>query len=299
MPENPTDQASREAASFFQSLAEREGMAPSFVRLQEALFQFRRDELKRDATPIDSPAPAVIEEAFGHGRCLAQQVRLIPPPKILHETFQRLLAVLFAHCELPSSFRKWAQGAASADGLLENWLEAMSSKDQHVLAAFAEKSGQDEEILRWVGRELARPFYYQYGRIISMKDLSAWHHGACPCCGGAARMARLEKETGRRHLWCDLCDVQWSFSRVQCPFCGNDDTEQLGNLDVEEQSRYRIAVCQQCEGYLRTIDERQLPEGIFANMPLEDVATLPLDFVARREGYRQGLLDREKENHLS
>ncbi|MFH1011471.1 MAG: formate dehydrogenase accessory protein FdhE [bacterium] len=274
------------ARSFFHSLREREGAAADFVDLQEALFRFRGEEMEREDLSGQFAAPRVDEQALGRGKCLASQVSLIPPSKFLHQSFRHLLDVLAAQSKLPASFRDWAEGAAQANGLLEDWLRAASESNALLLTNLAQESGQDEELLRWVGRELAKPFFHRSGRALSQQHLSAWHRGECPCCGGFPRMARLEKETGRRHLWCDLCNVEWPFARLPCPFCGNDDTEKLGFLEIEGQDTYRITVCKACKGYLRTIDERHLPEGVFADMVLEDVAAFPLDFVARLEEYR-------------
>ena len=81
--------------------------------------------------------------------------------------------------------------------------------------------------------------------------------------------------------------MEWTFSRIQCPFCGNQDAKQLGNLEPEGWEVYRIAVCELCKGYLRTIDERKLPEGRSADLSKEEIATLHLCFIAEREGYHQ------------
>ncbi|MBM3324805.1 MAG: formate dehydrogenase accessory protein FdhE, partial [Calditrichaeota bacterium] len=257
-----------------------------FVDLQEALFRFRNEEMERENLSGELALPEVDEEALSRGKCLATQVSLIPPSKLLHQSFRHLLDVLATQSKLPSSFRQWAEGSALANGLLEDWLRAATESNALRLTSLAQETEQDEDLLRWVGRELAKPFFHRHGRALSKKHLSLWHRGECPCCGGFPRMARLEKETGRRHLWCDLCNVEWPFVRLPCPFCGNDDAEKLGFLEIEGQKIYRITVCKACNGYLRTMDERQLPEGVFADMMLEDVAAFPLDFVARREGYR-------------
>jgi len=272
--------------SLSDSLSGRAGVSPGYVRLQEALLRYRSAELGSETLPSGFPSPAAGDDAVSRGRSVAREIELIPESKALHASLKRLLEAVAGHCELPSSFLEWTRTSAAGDGILEKLFRAVTRSDTKLLETIAKKSGQDKELLDWIGRELAKPFFQRYSRVISSESLAKWNRGRCPCCGGAARMARLEKETGRRYLWCDLCAVEWPFVRLQCPFCGNDDAEQLGNLEPEGQETYRIAVCQKCKGYLRTVDERKLPEGVTANLPLEDIATLPLNFVAEREGYR-------------
>ena len=103
-------------------------------------------------------------------------------------------------------------------------------------------------------------------------------------------MARLAREEGQRLLWCDLCDVQWRFPRITCPFCGNSDHEKLGYLQSDELPNYRIDVCEVCHGYLRAKDERNLPEGDRVDFTIEDVGTLHLCMAAEKQGYRTGFL---------
>lgn len=283
----PLNRAEPGKTGSLSGLSGRAGVAPGYLQVQEALFRFRSAELETDTLPSGFPSPAAGDRVVSGGRCLAGEMKLIPKPKALQGTLTRLLNVLSGHCELPASFLEWTEKSAADSESLETWFRAVTTGDSTLLDAIAEESGQDRDLLRWIGRELAKPFFQRYSRVIAAESLAKWGQGVCPCCGGMARMARLEKETGRRYLWCDLCALEWPFSRLQCPFCGNDDAQQLGNLEPEGQETYRIAVCQRCKGYLRTVDERKLPNEVVANLVLEDIATLPLSFVAEREGYQQ------------
>ena len=280
--------------SLSDSLKEREGVSPEYIQLQEALSEFRSLEVKSDAlAPEDFPPLATANEAVLQKRSLITATKLVPRPKALRASLKRLLKALSGHAQLPDSFSNWTEASATD---IEDWFRASVKRDDARLSEIAKISQQDMELLLWVGRELAKPFFQRYSRTIPAESLQNWNQGACPCCGGPPKMARLEKETGRRYLWCELCAIEWAFSRIQCPFCGNDDAKQLGNLEPKGQEVYRIAVCEPCKGYLRTIDERKLPEGIAADLGKEEIATLHLCFIAEREGYHQSAIVFQNKN---
>jgi FdhE protein len=99
-------------------------------------------------------------------------------------------------------------------------------------------------------------------------------------------MGRYGQESGQRFLWCFLCDLQWVFPRVACPFCGCTDPAQLGSLRPEGVEHHRVDVCDSCWGYLRAVDERARPAP--ADLLREEVATTYLCAIAEQRGYRQG-----------
>ncbi len=269
--------------SLSDSLEERKGVSPAYLQLQKALSEFRSLEVKSDAlAPEDFPSLATANEAVLQKRSLITAAKLVPRSKALRASLKRLLKALSGYAQLSDSFSNWTE-ASTTD--IEGWFRASVKRDNARLSEIAKTSQQDRELILWVGRELAKPFFQRYSRTIPKESLKNWNQGACPCCGGPPKMARLEKETGRRYLWCELCAIEWAFSRIQCPFCDNKDAKQLGNLEPEGWEIYRIAVCELCKGYLRTVDERKLPEGSVADLEKEEIATLHLCFVAEREGY--------------
>jgi FdhE protein len=54
----------------------------------------------------------------------------------------------------------------------------------------------------------------------------------------------------------------------------------LGDADVRW-----VETCERCKGYIKTVDERKLPEGELVFPVVEEAATLHLDLLAEREGY--------------
>ena len=99
-------------------------------------------------------------------------------------------------------------------------------------------------------------------------------------------MGRLEKETGKRLLQCHLCRTEWAFKRLECPFCGNSNQEKLRFFCDQEDPAYRVEVCDLCKTYLKTVDAREVDKEV--SLFVEDLATLHLDLVAEREGFRRG-----------
>jgi len=198
--------------------------------------------------------------------------------------------------EVPSTAAQDAPGGGSPDApvpreTLARWFHAAWRADRRALQELAEPYACDADLLAFFGRQLARPFFQRLGATLQL-DPGAWRpeqlHAGCPLCGGAPRIGRYWPEEGGRTLWCDLCDIEWRFPRVTCPFCLNRDHETLGFLSIAEHENYRIDVCDSCQGYLRAIDDRSTGRTAALDYLVEDVGTVHLGLAAEREGYRPG-----------
>jgi FdhE protein len=120
----------------------------------------------------------------------------------------------------------------------------------------------------------------QYGERIAKSD---WSEGYCPICGREPKIGELKEDEGRRWLFCHQCGYEWSFVRIKCPFCGNEEQQSLAFFTVEGDERYRVDVCNECKRYIKIIDFRETKQE--ANLDVEDIATLHLDMLAYEEGY--------------
>ena len=114
----------------------------------------------------------------------------------------------------------------------------------------------------------------------------------CPTCGGAPQLSVLQAaagggsslEGGSRHLLCATCLGTWSFRRVLCPGCGEEDERKLVYFHSPDFEHLRIDACESCRQYLKSVDLGQLGLAV----PLVDeVAGAPLDIWAREHGYRK------------
>lgn len=105
---------------------------------------------------------------------------------------------------------------------------------------------------------------------------------SCPVCGGAPGAARVgvtKSSDGRgKELWCPQCGAAWEFERVRCARCGTQNQSHLHYFNIEGDDAHRIATCDECGGYLRTIyqDDALAP---FA-FEVEDVVMAKLDLIA-------------------
>ncbi len=113
-----------------------------------------------------------------------------------------------------------------------------------------------------------------------------WENSFCPVCGSLPNIGVLggDKE-GAMSLVCSLCETQWDFKRLHCPFCGNDNHEWLGYFVTEGEERYRVNYCDKCKLYLKVVDLRKKSNGY--SYPIEDILTLPLDILAQEKGYKR------------
>jgi len=114
-------------------------------------------------------------------------------------------------------------------------------------------------------------------------DTETWDHGYCPFCGSLPSISFLDK-TSKRYMHCELCGLEWRFPRLKCPFCNNDDHKKLGYFDVENQEGLRVDFCRQCGRYIKTVDKRIFEKA--GPMELENLATLHLDILAAKEGFK-------------
>ena len=145
------------------------------------------------------------------------------------------------------------------------------------------------------------PFMEKYAHLLMKyyKETN-WFRGSCPICGREPLMAKIEPETGKRWLQCCLCKTDWGFKRIGCPFCGNMKQKELRFFYVDENSPYRVDVCDECKRYIKTIDTRELKTQMLTkltnltNLFIDYVTTTYLDKLAQNEGFCSsdtGLLD--------
>ncbi|MFV1966207.1 MAG: formate dehydrogenase accessory protein FdhE [Pirellulaceae bacterium] len=138
--------------------------------------------------------------------------------------------------------------------------------------------------MRNVLAPLIAPFVAEAaGRRKQRTEAAPKSAGRCPLCGSPPGLAKLKRENGRRVLFCSLCGERWEFARIGCPFCGSQ--QGLGMLSIDTADPNTIETCEQCKGYLKTVDERKLPENKQVIPLVETIATLYLDLIAEKEGY--------------
>lgn len=113
----------------------------------------------------------------------------------------------------------------------------------------------------------------------------------CPVCGSAPSISKVDGETadGRhRSLWCGQCGCEWPYERVRCARCGTQDPLKLHFHHVEGDDSHRIASCDECGGYIRSVFlEERTSFGLFS-FEVEDVLMARLDAIAADPSIARG-----------
>jgi FdhE protein len=160
-------------------------------------------------------------------------------------------------------------------------LKAALTSDLKAIETAAQPLEIDPPVLTLLLRLSLRPALLDMARAaLDRLDLSQWNYGHCPVCGSAPILADLSDEGGKRRLHCSLCETAWPYPRLRCPFCENDNIEDLSYLRAENEEGLRVDLCSGCGHYLKTIDLRELAGPVI--VPLDDVATWHLDLIAQQ-----------------
>jgi FdhE protein len=106
----------------------------------------------------------------------------------------------------------------------------------------------------------------------------------CPVCSGLPVLGVLREEGhgARRSLVCGLCFTEWDYLRVICPRCREQRFDALPVFTAEQFAHVRLAACDSCRTYLKTID---LTKDGLAIPIVDDIASVSLDLWARDQGY--------------
>ncbi len=117
---------------------------------------------------------------------------------------------------------------------------------------------------------------------IAKIETSSSHPTQCPLCGSAPAVARVlgsgAIQGGAKQLWCGQCGTVWDFERIRCVRCGERNQSHLHYYNIEGDEAHRIATCDTCGGYTRTVyQEDSLAPFSFE---VEDVVMTRLDMLA-------------------
>jgi len=109
----------------------------------------------------------------------------------------------------------------------------------------------------------------------------------CPFCQGKPQLTFLESkesssEGGVRDMLCSLCLSTWSYRRVVCAKCGEEDPAKLVYYHTAEYDHVRVDACESCRYYIKSVD---LTRYGFAVPLVDEMAAAPLDLWTRERGY--------------
>ncbi|MBN1572236.1 MAG: formate dehydrogenase accessory protein FdhE [Deltaproteobacteria bacterium] len=120
------------------------------------------------------------------------------------------------------------------------------------------------------------------------KALDSWGKSYCPICGAPPNISAIEGEENRLFLYCGRCSQSWNFPRLVCVHCGEEDQKKLQYFFAKNDEIHRVYVCDSCKHYIKSVDKR---EKTVVFPQLEDLTTMGLDIVAKKEGYKRESVD--------
>jgi len=193
------------------------------------------------------------------------------------------------HGQKTAALQRLSAGVATHPEQLQALAAAAAFEpDLVALESLAREWGVLVDALLFVGRALAAPCVAEAVRARAANGGARTREAPahrCPACGSAPSVARLRRADGRRVLTCGLCGSEWEAVRLACACCGTLEQSRLGVLRLGDAGPRWVETCDGCKGYIKTVDERRLPEGEVVLPIVEESATLHLDLLAEREGY--------------
>jgi formate dehydrogenase maturation protein FdhE len=128
----------------------------------------------------------------------------------------------------------------------------------------------------------------QLESIAEVLRTDLYEGGDCPLCGEKPHYGMLRAEDGAKQLECWLCGTRWVHTRVKCPYCCNEEREELGYFTVEGKEICRVNYCRACSSYCKIFDLRQLNMDGDLVLAIHNLATLNHDLLAGKEGFKPG-----------
>jgi FdhE protein len=280
-----------------EALIGREGVSTEYVgfridllkgqwAVRQAFAQASSADGRRERTQVTDDTPT------GKAAPVLDEGALALDAKMLASLFE-LLCPAIRKDDRQSADVQALLGAVERDPALLGELvrHGAFAPDGEHLALLSERLGTSVEALLFFGRALAAPLLTE---LASRTDRSAKSDaglvetpGCCGLCGSPPGMARLRRDDGKRILHCSLCDGTRPFGRLECAFCGNREHGTLKYLRANETDPWWIETCEKCKRYIKVLDERRLAVDEETIMLVADVATLHLDLLAEREGYKR------------
>lgn len=165
-------------------------------------------------------------------------------------------------------------------------IQAAIERDDSSMAGIAERVGASHDTLTVIAQLSAMPLLHAAARKLGANVPGMWQRGYCPVCGAWPSLVEMRGIERERRLRCGCCAADWRFPVLRCAFCGELDHHLLGSLIQEgDEQRRRVETCESCHGYLKVVMTLgALPPRTLA---LQDIVTVPLDFVAQGRGYER------------
>lgn len=277
----------KEIDNTLSNLYGQEELSDSFVSFQVDLLEISKKYKNKIKSPlIVLPEQDLIKQHFEKGSPIITFVPISLPQNILVPCWKDLIKAFQSHQILTTDVSSKVK-TNSRVKLVKAIAKAVTSFDNDALKKLAESIPIESSTMRLISRELVKPIFHSLAdKVRESISFKSWTEGYCPVCGDLPNFARFSKEEeGKRYLWCERCEIEWVFQRICCPFCKNSDHTKLKFLTTNHREELRIDVCENCKGYIKTLDERKLEEEEDIIYIKENVSSLFLDMIAEEKGY--------------
>ena len=232
-----------------------------------------------DANMHAQGAPLVARTAFGYD------------PKETAILFGKMLAMLdTAEEPLASSAKKIREAIEKQELSIQEACDAFIQDDNMFFADWAARLPESPSLVRFLAQGSLTPSLQAQTEQLKEQrsDEEPWAHGHCPHCGSQPLIATLKEKEGLKYLTCSFCRLEYRAKRLQCPFCGEEDHNQLEYFKADNEPGYEVHVCKTCTCYIKVGDFRELDR--VAIPVLDDLESLTLDILARKQGYARPTL---------
>jgi len=240
---------------------------------------------KIEIEPLSLPDLDFYKDAFGKGIPIFQNEELQQALYQPVEQVLRAVTKVLSETQVPAALKKSCQALHfyakknSTDELLGYVLRQETNK----IKAFCRKNTLDENFTNFaLWLSLTHVLSQNFPAIKLWINGKDWERNYCPVCGSLPVLAQLKQANDghQRHLICGSCHTSWSYKRIGCAYCGNEELNRLRLYETDSEPAMRIDVCEDCHTYIKTyIKEGQ--EAIY----LADWTTLHLDLLAEKEGF--------------
>jgi FdhE protein len=229
--------------------------------------------------PVDPPADDARARAREFGMPpLDRNCFAIDPT--LEATLDRLLPLLSA-IDMPETARHALARVQSADAAMREAMVRAVLADAFPMEALAEHVF------------VASALQVHFARLAASLDASRLvpvGDGVCPACGGppvASLIVGWDGAHGARFCCCSLCSTLWNYVRIKCTLCAS--TEGIGYLAINgSPGTVKAEICEPCHGYVKILHQHVDPA---LDPVADDVASLALDLLVRKDGYRRGAIN--------
>jgi FdhE protein len=201
----------------------------------------------------------------------------------LHESSASDLDALLP--KFPQYLSEIAGGAQGPVAQSAREWETQNAHRSRELLAFYWRSASSETTPEAL---LARLFLQPYAEHLAEHTKEGFAKKAasalCPFCSRkpAVGVLRPEGDGAKRSLICSMCATEWSFGRILCPACGEENVEKLAIYTADQFGHVRVEACDTCGCYIKTVD---LTKNGRAVPIVDELATIPLNLWAQEHRY--------------